>query len=246
MGARWATLLLLAGCYRPTFPTGAACVDDGDCVNGQPCIENVCGGTASPPDPPDSPAAQPDGPPADGAPPVEIVLGDDADELRDVELLLDEPNLGDGDHLSVDDDDFSVVRFDLSSIPSSATVLGAKLTVRTFDTAATDGGTILVHRLRESWDEASATWDMRNATQAWSTPGALPPSSDAAPVATMQPGAINTDYTVDLPVELVQAWVSTPDLNFGILFVVGTTEIHVHLRSRENSPNTRLTVTYRP
>jgi hypothetical protein len=249
MGVRWAVLCacVLAGCYQPTFPVGGACATNAECPGGQPCVNNVCGGTASTPDAAvDAPTVVIDAPPppGDAAPPIEIVIGDDTSELRDAEIMIDELNFGDGDHVSVDDQDFAVMRFELSSISTAATIVSAQLTVRTFDTAGTDGGTIFVHRLRESWEESTVTWDMRNATQAWSTAGALPPSSDGASVATLSPAAINTDYTVDLPIAMVQEWVSSPSENFGVLFVVGTTDVHVHLRSRENSPATRLTLQY--
>jgi hypothetical protein len=176
-----------------------------------------------------------------------VVLGDDADELADTELLEGQLTpIGDIDHTSVDTNDTTLLRFDLSTVAASATVLSAQLTVKTFDQASTDGGTVLVHRMRESWSEASATFVMRNGNQAWMTDGAAPPSRDTAVIATLIPAAINTEYTVDLPVALVQDWVENASINFGIAIVRGTSTLHVHFRSRENSPNSRLTLMIQP
>jgi hypothetical protein len=252
MGLRWVVPCVLAGCYQPTFPAGAACTVDSDCPGGQPCVDNVCGADRPPidsPGEPDAPLvvvdAPPDGPPPD---PVTYVIGDTTDELVDTELIIGEVDpIGAQDHNSVDDDDHALFRFDLSQIPASGTVLNAQLIVRTFDQASEDGGTVLVHRMREAWAEDKATFTNRLDGTTWTGgPGAAPPSRDSASIASFAPNAINTDFQITLPIAMVQEWVATPAVNFGIIIVRGTSEQHVHLRTRENAPNARMIVVVQP
>jgi hypothetical protein len=250
MGVRHAVLgLLLGGCYQPAFPSGAACAVDADCPGGQPCVGNVCGGSARPDAPPDA-AVTPDAPLDPDAPlppPVTFTIGDTADEVFDTELLEGQNTpIGDLDHNSVDTDDHALIRFNLTQI-ASGTVLSAELVIRTFDEASEDGGTVLVHRMREAWSEDTATFVNRIDTTPWTGgPGAAPPSRDAVSIASFAPNAINTDYRVALPNDMVQAWIDEPSINFGIIIVRGTSTQHVHFRTRENAPSARLIVEVQP
>ena len=86
----------------------------------------------------------------------------------------------------------SFVRFDASTIPAGASVNSATLTLcaamvgpqRTYD----------VHRVAQSWDETSATWNNQPATAAAATASATTP---------LTPGCMTWDVTAD-----VQAWVN--------------------------------------
>ena len=144
--------------------------------------------------------------------------------------------------MSVDLTESSLLWFDLTSIATTKTVESAKLVITVADAADEGGGTVLIHRLREAWIEAEATWTVRATNQAWAVAGARPPSSDATPVAMFSPAAINTAYDVVLPAALVQAWISDPANNFGVVFIRGTSLEHVHLRTRETATPARLVV----
>lgn len=217
---RWAgCMLLVAACYHPTIPSGAPCETSRDCPGDLECVDRVCGGT-----------------PVDAAidmPVVKtLVLGDS--QLRDAEIWIDYPDMNYGmqAHVSNDVNESGLFWFDLTSI--SQKVLKATFTIRTdADFAATSGGTVDVHRLREGWVESEATWMLRSATQAWSVAGAQPPARDAAPVASFMPNQVSTEFAVELPIDLVQVWIDDPATNFGIVLVRGTATEHVHFMSRE-------------
>jgi len=211
-----AAALLLAACYHPTILAGSPCESSRDCPGDLECVSHVCGGDA-----------------AIDAPPIEhIEVG--GERLRDTEIWIMYPttNYGTQDHTSVDLDETALIWFDLTAIEK--TVVGATMTIETDSlSAATDGGTVTVHRLREGWLEAEATWTLRSASQAWSVEGAQPPARDATPVATFSPDQLATRFEVELPVELVQAWIAEPATNFGLALVRGTTLSHIHFVSRD-------------
>lgn len=248
-----ATLLwFLAGCYQPKFGTGAPCETSGDCPADQACVGLVCGGSlgedagplptdASPGD------AAADGP-IDAPPPAMVVIGANASQMLDTEIWGDNPgtNYGAQNHMSIDETESSLVWFEATVIPAQATVMSATLRVRTSDEAASDGGTVTVHRLREAWAETEATWLARASGQPWSLSGARPPARDLAAVASFSPDAVDTTFTVALPASLVQDWVARPAMNFGVILIRGTTSQHVHFRTKESGAWSTLTVVYQP
>jgi hypothetical protein len=229
--ARWLGLLVVMGCYDPSIATGIPCARNDECPRGQLCAGNVCGGTADAADPPTE----------------TIVIGEDAAEVRDVEIWGAEPNTNhnDSDHFSIDDAESGLLWFDVTSIPSTRTVVAATLTVMIADEADEDGGTATVHRVRREWVESEATWLLRTSTQDWPASGARPPASDETPVATFSPAATETAYDIELPASLVQAWIASPAENFGLVFVRGSSNQHVHVRTRESGVWSRLTLDVR-
>jgi hypothetical protein len=235
--SRACALWFFAGCYQPAVPSGVPCTSGGECPAAQACVEGVCGGTPGAPDaptapPPDAPTAVDAAP---DAPRVLLTIGTDPAHVRDTSISGDAPgdNFNLTDHTSVDAVETTLLWFDVTSVDANAAVVGATLRVTTADFAAADGGTVLVHRLREAWVEGEATWLARSTGLAWSETGALPPARDAAAIASLQPAALTTAYDIALPVELVQAWIDDPANNHGVALVRGTATGHVHLATRE-------------
>jgi hypothetical protein len=231
--------MVLAGCYSPKVAPGSPCATSDDCPSALKCVANVCGGT-EPAD--DADVDTPSDPPPDASPhdsPVTsmLVFGDDADELRDTEIWAANAttNYGTGEHVSIDADESGLFWFDLTAIPSTKTVVSAKLTVTVSDEASESGGTATIHRLREAWVETEATWLLRANAQGWSVNGARSPSSDTASLASFTPAAKETSYEIVLPVALVQDWIADPATNFGLLIQQGTATEHVHLHGRESA-----------
>ena len=245
---RWGLITLAAACYRPTIQPGAPCNVDNDCPGDQKCIGLVCGGSFDAPPPPTDSEALVDAPP--DAPPdaawQQIVIGDNANEVRDTEIWIDFPmqNMGTDNHVSVDLNESGLFWFDLTSVDADLTVVKATLTVKVSDSADEGGGTVTIHRLREAWVEGEATWVARATNQAWSVAGARPPTaSDNATLATFSPAATETSYDIQLPPSLIEDWTNDPALNFGLLFVRGTSLQHVHIHSRESGAPAKLTIT---
>lgn len=123
----------------------------------------------------------------------------------------------------------ALVRFDLSTLAPSATILGAVLRFELVDYGDQFDGSLAVHRVTEGWDEQQASWVSRG-PQAWSTPG-MPLGervNEIIPVATT---------AIDLPSELVQGWVSDPASNAGVAILAAdeSQETHYHFASREHT-----------
>lgn len=66
----------------------------------------------------------------------------------------------------------SLIKFDLSSIPSGATISSAVLSLWTKTDYATDNSTFKVHRVKRNWVEAQATWNIYSTGNNWGTAGA--------------------------------------------------------------------------
>lgn len=234
-GALLSAIGLATGCYQPVVPSGVPCSQSGECPRGESCVAGVCSGAG---------AGEPDAPPGSAM----IVVGADRSQVRDTELWGDWPsdNYGNQDHFSVDDSESGVVAFDLSAVPPGRVPVKAVLRVVTADDASTEGGTVLLYRMRESWDEATATWMLREANRPWTAPGAGPPSRDAAPIAEFRPRLPFTAYEIEIPAEVVQGWLADPASNFGLAFVRGTSTRHVHISTRETDQWSTLTLELRP
>jgi hypothetical protein len=239
-GALLSAVVLAAACYQPVVPSGVPCSASGECPGGEPCVAGVCGGTE--PLRPDT--MLPDTPPET----MMIVIGMDRTQLRDTEVNGYEPDStsGDVDHFSVDGLETGLLWFDLAGVPPGLAVTKATLGLHTTDDADEAGGTVIVYRMLEDWDEAEANWANRAAGKAWSGIGARPPSRDEVPLATVRPDKRYTAYEVPLPTELVSGWLSLPSTNFGLAFVRGTSQQHVHFGSRESPTWSTLTLELRP
>lgn len=135
-------------------------------------------------------------------------------DIDDAQITADTPdvNAGSGDLINVDGltpHAHALIRFNnLSTIPSSATILSA-----TLELDCTNPGNLMdVYQLLESWNETSATWNT------WSEPGAMGGSSIDT--------GIDADCTVigicsiDITA-MVQAWVEGTAANYGLVLMDG-------------------------
>jgi hypothetical protein len=161
-------------------------------------------------------------------------------------------NSGTGDHTSVDlgTTEVGLYRFNISVIPTGSTVISARVELST----ANDGniyqaGQAQLFRLLEQWDETTVTAVMRNATDAWTTANANAPGSrDPTPIGSFTPTAENR-YMINLPVAVVQGWVTNPATNCGFVVDTANSTGHLHLASKEHATAARralLVVTYFP
>ncbi|MDH3648371.1 MAG: DNRLRE domain-containing protein [Saprospiraceae bacterium] len=159
-----------------------------------------------------------------------------------------------------------LVKFDLTSIPSTATVSSVTLTMTKNQGGS---GSTSLHKLEEDWGEGTssagpggpgsgggkgappttddATWNYRFwQTQLWTTAGG---EFSGSPSATTVVGAANTTYTwngMDMTAD-VQNWVETSSMNFGWIIVgdESTTGTTSRFNSREDiSGKPTLEVTY--
>lgn len=67
----------------------------------------------------------------------------------------------------------ALIKFDLSSIPSSATIISATLSFYVKADNATASDTISVYRTKRNWVETQATWNIYSTGNNWGTAGGL-------------------------------------------------------------------------
>ncbi len=117
-----------------------------------------------------------------------------------------------------------LMKFDISSIPASATVKSAYLTLYCYSLT---GGpvNVVAYKITRSWIEGNgscggssniyASWDYYNgAGNSWTNPGGdfdLTTQSDVTTVTT------TGYYTIKLNTQMVQDWISNPLTNYGLI-----------------------------
>ena len=162
-------------------------------------------------------------------------------------------NYGAAAVLGLDDNSTPLLRFDLSSIPTTATVFDAHLLL--FTTANAAQGTVTVHRLLESWDEGTqdgvdgeANYIQRKPSTFWMTPGATDNSRSAATNGGFMPSTPSALFNFAISTSMVQSWVSTPATNFGLVFAIGSGDSTAFESSEAATMTNRpmLRVTYTP
>ena len=109
----------------------------------------------------------------------------------------------------------ALLQFDLSSIPSSATVTSAVATVYTSTTATT---TVNVHRITSSWSESTVSWQSFGG--AFDSSAATTFSSGTAQSWTNPNNAVAYATTFDIT-SLAQSWVDGTYGNYGVLLEQG-------------------------
>jgi len=114
----------------------------------------------------------------------------------------------------------TLIRFDISDIPTGSVVAEAAIDLRT--NYYRDGiipMQVDIYRLRHSWVESEATWMIPAVGETWNSPGASGPGDrDPVPFTSFTLDSTNSTYVVELT-SVVQGWVSNPEENFGIILV---------------------------
>jgi uncharacterized protein (DUF2345 family) len=179
-------------CSNPTAPDGTACIDSGSaCPDDATCEAGVCTPDVLTPTCVTIQRTGASGSVADAL--IADDGGTDGSTTR---------NYGSSNSLSVGlvgtGQRQSLIRFDLSAIPSSATITSATLTLSVL---LDPGAPVRIHRATVPWSEATVTWA--------SFEEAFAPTVEATLPGTSTPSASLT--------ALVQAWVSGSFANDGIL-----------------------------
>ena len=133
-------------------------------------------------------------------------------------------NFGKATTLSIRSNDgvASLLRFDLSAIPSGAQVLRAYLSL--YPAIRTDAQMVNaeIYRLKRSWTETEATWQQARSTEPWAQPGANGPADRSLQPELVAPVAsLNKWKGFDLT-SLVQFWSDNPAQNYGLLVKGGS------------------------
>ena len=135
-------------------------------------------------------------------------------------------NYGSGDTIYISKttsgyENYGLIRFNLSSIPSGSVIISAKLRLYA-ESVSYAVETLYIYRVTESWNEDSVTWDTK-------------PSWDSTPSANITDITSTGWYEADVT-EDIQAFVDGVYLNYGwILIPEGGDYDTVSVASKENS-----------
>jgi hypothetical protein len=179
---------------------------------------------------------------------------------RDTELSEKEPvrNFGTARLLEIDSNDartkrktrWSLLRWDLSTIPGGSRVLAAIVTLNVIDPSPSQ--VCMVYEAERSWSETEATWKVGWAGSPWkirsgpvAIDGANPCLGQFAPSTKGECAFALNEFGL----ATIQSWINAPQSNFGILLTASGTGDGIRVTSREGVvPATRpkLTVLYAP
>jgi len=124
----------------------------------------------------------------------------------------------------------SLLKFDLSSIPSGATVTNATLSLYSLTDYSSNISTYAVYRQKRAWVESEATWNIYSTGNNWSTAGGFHADDceqDAIGTREMSASESSGDKSWDLTDSKVQEWISGSFTNNGIL-IKATTEANAN------------------
>jgi len=141
-----------------------------------------------------------------------------------------------------------LIKFDISTIPSNATVEEATLTLFAWYRSPAYRVTASAYNVRRHWNEGDADWNRATSTDFWGVSGCGDPiyDYDATAVAATSLNYTNQYYSWDVK-DAVQQWVADPLSNEGLLLVSEGFSTQYQFRTSESSAeNTRpsLMVTY--
>nr|MBC7244636.1 DNRLRE domain-containing protein [Chloroflexota bacterium] len=141
-----------------------------------------------------------------------------------------------------------LIKFDISMIPTTATVLQATLYLYAWYWSYSFPLTIYAYRVKKHWNECEATWDHATTTDFWHTAGCSNPIFDYDPHSAVSTTVSNEQqyYSWDVT-QMAQLWVTNPLANEGVLLVADGLHVQYQFRTSE-IPDMRpyLVVTYLP
>ena len=166
-------------------------------------------------------------PPVDNADPIEIAFQDGLFPYviyagtSDTKISSGNATTNYGTEQTIDVDGSTdiagLLKWDVSMIPTNSAVISAAIELNVTNTSQND---YEVYALQQAWDELSATWEQFAAGQSWFGPGANG-GGDHGDVALGQlAAASNGLQRIELNeagVAAVQAWISDPDANYGVI-----------------------------
>ena len=119
-----------------------------------------------------------------------------------------------------------LIKFDLSSIPSNATIISATLSLWTASDLSDNDRTLSVYRLKMPFDESQATWSVSSTGVSWQVPGAAGAndreSVEVGSIQILANESIGLQKQIALSPSKIQEWVNGAFPNNGLVVVVDT------------------------
>jgi len=128
----------------------------------------------------------------------------------------------------------TLIRFDLSGLPSPITVKDAMLYVYGLERSNENPMMVGIYPLNREWEAEEATWIMATADDAWLWEGAGSVPWDRAGESTVDLSLNQTYHWFGFDIgDLVQRWVDDPESNRGVI-LVGSGDVSVEYRLVSN------------
>lgn len=121
----------------------------------------------------------------------------------------------------------SLIKFDLSSIPSGAQVSAATLSIWVFEDVSSNARTLRAYRVKRNWVETEATWNVYSTGNSWGTAGCDNTTSDrdATDMGSASVGAavsVGTEIQISLTTAEMNKFFDGTYTNYGWLLKVDT------------------------
>jgi len=120
----------------------------------------------------------------------------------------------------------SLLKFDLSSIPSNATITSVTLSLWTNVDYSSNNRTIRVYRLKVPFNETQAAWNIRATGSNWQSAGASGAndreSTDIGSVQILANESLNTEKQISLTPAQIQELIDGTFTNHGFIIVADT------------------------
>jgi hypothetical protein len=130
-------------------------------------------------------------------------------------------NFGAADTVAISTIEAGLLRFDVSALAPGTTIVAAEVHLASASNATDMMG---LFDALESWTEGAgnasngiANYTMRTSTDAWSDPGANPPSSRGALIVGFTPAPTGADSAIAVDPARVQGWIDNPAANNGMI-----------------------------
>jgi hypothetical protein len=135
-----------------------------------------------------------------------------------------------------------LLRWDVSAIPTNATVTGAQVTVSVVDGSLAN---YYAKRVIRPWLEAEASWLNANALSSWAIAGAksFTDRDPSTVFAFSGNSGVHTATLTSTGLAAVQAWINSATANWGV--IIPSSDTHrMGISSKEGAFSPRLCVSY--
>ena len=113
----------------------------------------------------------------------------------------------------------TIIRFDVSSIPSNAMVISATLTIRYIERVG-EAFSVSTYALKRNWVESQATWNVFSTGNTWGAGGGSGSADVYAKESTAVVTAANAVFSIPV---MVQGWIDGSLTNYGVNLIPDTT-----------------------
>jgi predicted phosphodiesterase len=159
--------------------------------------------------------------------------------VADTYISLFEPNANFGGsttiklHSGMGGGERILIKFDISRIPTWATVTEATLHFFGWYRDGVCPINTYAYKVKRHWDESEASWNQATSTDFWSQPGCNDPVYDYDPTSVTTAALSYTNQCYWDITPLVQHWVADPPMNNGVLLICEDVDQDVSFGSSE-------------